>query len=209
MNLGNTYYNLIGEDEQANLRKAIACYNQALQVYTREQFPLDWARAHYNMGSAYSISQGEDRAANLRKAITCYEQALQVYTRESLPADWAAAQLNLGNVYSNLPGDDVRANQQRAIACYLNALQVYTHETFPVDWALTQYNRGNAYVTLSNEGEEAVAGAEGERQENLGRAIACYQAALRVFQSLGMQQHARITAETLKKTQETLQKLKF
>jgi len=45
--------------------------------------------------------------------------------------------------------------------------------------------------------------------DDLQAVIACYQAALRVFQSPGMQQHARIAVETLKKAQETLQKLKF
>jgi tetratricopeptide (TPR) repeat protein len=126
---------------------------------------------------------------------------LHVYTRESLPADWAAAQLNLGNAYSNMPEGDLQANQEQAIAYYLNALQVYTHEAFPVDWAMTQYNRGNAYATLSSEGEGE------ERQQNLERAIACYQVALRVFHSLRMDHHAYITSETLRKTRETLQNL--
>ena len=89
-NLGLAYRNLPAGDRAANLKQAIACYEAALQVYTREAFPVEWATTQNNLGIAYSNLPAGDRAANLKQAIACYEAALQVYTREAFPVDWAA-----------------------------------------------------------------------------------------------------------------------
>ncbi len=170
-NLGVAYDDLPGGDREANLRRAIECYEAALQVYTREAFPVQWAMAQNNLGVAYRQLPGGDREANLRRAIECYEAALQVRTREAFPAYWAGTQNNLGIAYGQLPGGDQEANLRRAIECYEAALQVYTPEAFPVDWAGTQNNLGEAYRQLPG----------GDREANLRRAIECYEAALQVY----------------------------
>ena len=123
-NLGNAYRDLPGGDRDANLKHAIACYEAALEVRTREAFPVDWAMTQNNLGNAYSDLPGGDREANLRQAIACYEAALEVRTREAFPVDWAMTQNNLGTAYSNLPGGDREANLKQAIACYEAALEV-------------------------------------------------------------------------------------
>jgi hypothetical protein len=53
----------------------------------------------------------------------------------------------------------------------LNSLKVYTFEAFPEDWAMTQNNLAIAYLYR----------IEGERRENLERAIACYLDSLKVY----------------------------
>jgi tetratricopeptide (TPR) repeat protein len=170
-NLGEAYRQLPGGDREANLRRAIACYEAALQVYTREAFPMQWAGTQNNLGIAYSDLPGGDREANLRQAIACYEAALQVRTREAFPVDWAGTQNNLGEAYRQLPGGDQEVNLRQAIACYEAALQVRTREAFPVDWAGTQNNLGIAYSDLPG----------GDQEANLRQAIACYEAALQVY----------------------------
>src|SRR5437879_10885314 len=75
----DVYSDLPGGDREANLRRAIECYEAALQVRTREAFPVDWAMTQNNLGIAYSDLPGGDREANLRRAIECYEAALQVF----------------------------------------------------------------------------------------------------------------------------------
>jgi hypothetical protein len=42
-NLANAYSDRIREDRAENIEKAIACYDLALEVYTRAAFPQDWA----------------------------------------------------------------------------------------------------------------------------------------------------------------------
>ena len=84
-NLGIAYWERIKEDKGENIEKAIACYQQALLVYTREDFPLLWAMTQNNLGNVYCDRIKEDKAENLEKAIACYQQALLVFTREDFP----------------------------------------------------------------------------------------------------------------------------
>jgi hypothetical protein len=79
-NLGWAYGSLPGGDRAANLQQAIACYQAALQVYTRNAFPFEWATTQNNLGDAYSNLPAGDRTANLKQAITCYQAALQIFS---------------------------------------------------------------------------------------------------------------------------------
>jgi tetratricopeptide (TPR) repeat protein len=59
----------------------------------------------------------------------------------------------------------------RAIEYYQQALQAFVLEDLNIEWAEIQNNLGYAYSLLPT----------GERQANLERAIACYQAAIIIF----------------------------
>ena len=168
-NLGNAYFFLPTGDRAENLNKAIACYREALRVYTPEAAPLDYAMTQNNLGTAYSDLPTGDRAENLSKAIDCYLEALRVYTPEAAPLDYAMTQNNLGTAYLRLPTGDRAENLKQAIACYREALRVYTPEAAPLEYAGTQNNLGNAYSDLPT----------GDRAENLQKAMDCYREALR------------------------------
>src|SRR5205807_1365203 len=112
-NLGLAYWALPSGDRAANLQQAIACYEAGLQVYTREAFPVSWARTQHSLGIAYRALPTGDRAANLQQSIAYHEAALQVYTREAFPVSWAMTQHSLGSTYQDLPGGDRAANLQR------------------------------------------------------------------------------------------------
>jgi tetratricopeptide (TPR) repeat protein len=78
-----------GEEGARLLAEAVAAYRQALQVYTREQLPQDWAMTQNNLGNALSEqgirTSGEEGARLLAEAVAVHRQALQVRTREQLP----------------------------------------------------------------------------------------------------------------------------
>jgi tetratricopeptide (TPR) repeat protein len=169
-NLGIAHRNLPGGDRTANLSRAIACYELALRVYSRETFPIEWAGTQNNLGIAYRELPAGNREANVRQAIACYERALLVHSRETFPTRWAATQQNLGNAYRELPAGDRATHLTRAIACYELALQVYSREALPVEWARTQNNLGNAYRELP-----------GNQAANIHQAIACFQLAAQVY----------------------------
>ena len=62
-------------------RRAIACYEAALRVYTEHDFPVDWAMTLNNLGNAYQeISPRGSGERTSRRAIECFEEALRVYT---------------------------------------------------------------------------------------------------------------------------------
>ncbi|MBW4575784.1 MAG: tetratricopeptide repeat protein [Aphanothece sp. CMT-3BRIN-NPC111] len=154
----------------SNLEIAITGYEIALTVYTREDFPSDWAATQNNLATAYIHRIRGDRAENLEQAIASYQVALTVYTRKDFPSDWAATQNNLATAYIHRIKGDRAENLEQAIAGYQAALTVRTRKDFPSDWASIQNNLAAAY-------SERI---RGDRAENLEQAIAGYQAALTV-----------------------------
>ncbi|QIR41292.1 CHAT domain-containing protein [Tolypothrix sp. PCC 7910] len=168
------FSNLIQEfplgSKASNMEIAITGYEVALNVYTPEALPIDWAMTQNNLAAAYSDRIKGDRAENIEMAIAAYTAALTVYTPEALPIDWAMTQNNLSNTYSNRIKGDRADNIEKAITAYTAALTVYTPEALPIDWAMTQNNLSNAY-------RERI---KGDRADNIEKAIAASTAALTV-----------------------------
>ncbi|WP_052149912.1 CHAT domain-containing protein [Aphanizomenon flos-aquae] len=128
-----------------NMEIAIAAYTQALEVYTRTDFPEQWAMTQNNLGNAYRNRIRGDKAENLEYAIAAYTQALEVYTRTDFPVEWATTQNNLAAAYSNRIRGDKAENLEIAIAACTQALEVRTRTDFPVENAKTLLNLGIAY----------------------------------------------------------------
>ena len=103
-NLGTALYNQGIRTEGAKaaelLAEAVAAYRSALEIYTRERQPQDWARSQDNLGGAlYELgtrSGAEEGRKLLEDAIAAYRSALEVFTKADLPQSWAATQNNLG-----------------------------------------------------------------------------------------------------------------
>src|SRR5436305_1690402 len=70
--LGIAYSILFDGDRQANLERAITAYQAALQIYTQEAFPAEWAATQHDLGNAYS------RAKYYQKALIVAEQILEI-----------------------------------------------------------------------------------------------------------------------------------
>ena len=150
---------------------AIAAYTAALEVYTRDAFPQQWAQTQNNLGNAYRGRIRDDKAQNLELAIAAYTAALEVYTRDAFPQQWVQTQNNLENAYRNTIRDGKAENLEQAIKAYSAALEVYTPDAFPQQWAQTQNNLENAYRNRIRDG----------KAENLEQAIKAYSAALEVY----------------------------
>ncbi|NMQ21166.1 tetratricopeptide repeat protein, partial [Candidatus Competibacter phosphatis] len=86
-------------NREINLELAITAYQQALQVFTREAFPKQWAAMQNDLANAYSQRIRGERAENLEQALAAFQLVLQVDTREAFPVDWAMTQHNLANAY--------------------------------------------------------------------------------------------------------------
>ncbi|WP_293223844.1 MULTISPECIES: CHAT domain-containing protein [unclassified Microcoleus] len=154
-----------------NLEIEIAGYETVAKVFTRKDFPQEWAVMQNNLGNAYTDRPKGDKAQNIEQAIACFANALQVRTREQYPEQWATLQNNLGNAYSERLRGDAAENLEIAIACYQNALQVRNREGFGGDWASTQNNLGRAYSRR----------LRGDKAQNLEQAVVCYHNALQVY----------------------------
>jgi CHAT domain-containing protein len=116
MNLGNAYAERIRGDRAENQEAAIAAYRQALEVYTREATPADWARTVSNLAHVYARRIQGDGAKNQEAAIAAYRQALKVYTREAMPHQHRRVQQDLALTFV------VSAHWPEAAVAYRGAL---------------------------------------------------------------------------------------
>ncbi len=159
------------EGGAARLEEAVAAYRAALEEYTRDRVPLDWAATQNNLGNAlWTLGDRESGTARLEEAVTAFRAALEECTRDRVPLDWAMTQNNLGNALQTL-GDreSGTARLEEAVAAFRAALEERTRDRVPLNWAMTQNNLGNALWTL------------GERQSDTARlqeAVTAFRAAL-------------------------------
>ena len=156
-----------------NLEMSISAYDQALQVYTRDAFPEDWARTQNNLGIAYRNRIKGDMTINLEQSIKKYNFALEIYTYINFPKPWADVQKNLGVVYKNLTTGNKKENLSRAIEYYESALSIITPTNYSKDWAMIQHNLANTYLENAK--------INNDKEENLKRAAEACNFALEVF----------------------------
>jgi len=114
--LATAYKNRIRVERAENLEQAVETYQLALQVYTREAFPEDWAMTQNNLANAYKNRIRGGRAENLEQAISAYQLALQVRTRDAFPKECRQTARNLGNLYFE------QRNWEAVTVAYTNAL---------------------------------------------------------------------------------------
>jgi hypothetical protein len=84
MNVGNAWKYRIAGDRRANIDKAIACYRDALAVWTHDANAVAWATTVLNLGNAVVDRIGGGREEIIDRAVACEEAALTV--RDVLPA---------------------------------------------------------------------------------------------------------------------------
>jgi len=81
------------------LAQAVAAFRSALEVYTRERLPQDWAETENHLGAALkeqAIRAGGAQATELlAQAVAAYRRALEVYTPEGFPAYHVRVEANL------------------------------------------------------------------------------------------------------------------
>ena len=128
--------------QKAYLVRAIACFNAALQKYSRDADADSWANAQKFKAMTLRVLcatwQGIAPAEMIYEANACLDNALQVYRREVAPNDWADTQnwkaLVLWSLSELREGSEREEIVWQAIAHLDNALQVYSREVAPDDW---------------------------------------------------------------------------
>ena len=99
-------------------------YRAALEVYTREQLPQDWAMTQNNLGATLrnqgQRAGGAEGQRLLAEAVAAYRATLEIYTRAQLPQDWAETQHNLsvalaalGKLTAGTEGERLQAEAER------------------------------------------------------------------------------------------------
>jgi tetratricopeptide (TPR) repeat protein len=181
-NMGNAYrdrINLVKEKKNKldNFNKAVECFENALRICNRENFPQEWIKIQNNLGiihtfNLYLFISEEDQNKEIEKGIVAFQNALEVCPQNNNPIEWADLQDNLASAYAKRMSEDEISNLEMSIFHYQQALQVRTFESYPYEWAKTQNNLGGAYFTYSRKIKEG-------RAENLNKAILACKDALK------------------------------
>jgi hypothetical protein len=79
--LGNAYLQRRQGERADNIDTAIAQFEAALKIFTREAFPAEWAMAHGSLAIAYRERIMGERADNVETAIAHSHAALKVILR--------------------------------------------------------------------------------------------------------------------------------
>ncbi|MBD2200738.1 MULTISPECIES: macro domain-containing protein [Calothrix] len=170
-NFSNLIHQFPLGNKTCNVEIAITGYEIVAQVFTREEFPEQWAMLRSNQAGVYLKRIRGERAENLERAISFISEALQVLTRQAFPEQWAITQNNLGEVYLERIRGIRAENIELAITAFNKALNVLTYMAYPQQWAMTQNNLGLAF------GQRII----GDKAENFEAAVTYYQEALKVY----------------------------
>ncbi len=126
------------QEKERNLKRAIAHYTAALEVFTEDRFPDNWAACCLNMGTCWAMKYEGDRNENLDNATKATVASQRVFTKDKNPVYWAIACFNLGNIWSDRLLDDKQESQSKAIGYYEQSLTVLIPEKYPVQHKMVQ-----------------------------------------------------------------------
>ena len=195
--LGLARVHVLREDGTGvDVRKAVEFCEEALQVFTRVDFPDEWSQTHQVLGDAYWRTMDGDRLSNLKQARDHSLKAQEIrplLSPRSIPGElvFANGQLyqhgrkvesfmghhgpfgdHLSELLGELRGAPVRYDEfKRYIAICRNALREAERENRRALWATLQEMLGS--FLLQN--------PLGVRADNLEDAVSAFKAALEVM----------------------------
>ncbi|MDZ4202333.1 MAG: hypothetical protein U1C96_09345 [Gallionella sp.] len=167
--------------DAALFEQAVQCFEQALESYTQEESPQEWAATQYNLGTAnQALGRLLETTNPLKLAVDAYTNALLVWTREAHPEAWMQTMHQLGAALYTY-GIQLKGNRQlqKSVVAYKNALAALNADDHALELTATHNNRG---ITLHHLGESEA------NPDRLKEAINSYELALTV----GMEQQLPI-----------------
>jgi tetratricopeptide (TPR) repeat protein len=88
-----------------NVRQAVNNYKNALQIFDKDEYPVQYATTQNNLGTAYTdlpAATPEQRAQNVRNAIDCYKAALEIRKKDEYPQDYCFTAANMGIILEDI-----------------------------------------------------------------------------------------------------------
>lgn len=148
-------YGALGDFE--SLRRGEAALNAALEVQTRADSPLGWARIISNLADLQRALGDLGFAESYRAAVASYLAALEIYTEQSAPNFWAGMQTALGHTYLSLARYNEPGAAQNGIAAFTRLIEVRGSALSAEAHASAQYALGQGYTALYRQGDAAAA----------------------------------------------------
>jgi len=179
----------------ARIADSVQAYHEALQVFTWQKYPQEYAILHNNIAIAYlSMPLSlEQEYLHQGLALQTFEEALKHIQLLEHPREYAMLQNNLGNALQYLPSGHPLDNILRALNAYNEALKVRNPKNTPLEYANTISNKANALLNLPDDPEKPKAG----NPQNLLQARTYYQEALEIFTQYEQIEQAQVVAQAL------------
>lgn len=179
----------------AQIGDSIQLYQEALRVFTWENYPQEYAILHNNIAIAYLSMSGGLQQQYLFEglAVQTFEAALKHINIIDHPREYGMLQNNLGNALQYLPSSHPLDNLVRAIAAYDQALKVRNLKDTPIEYANTIANKANALLNLPDDLSKPETG----NQQNFTQARNYYQQAWEIFTKYGQIEQAQVVAQVL------------
>ncbi len=201
LNLGLVTQSL-AQSGMGKLTDAIQHYHNALRVFTREDFPQDFAVLHNNLAVCYLSMPMTDERGKMREALAVqsFEEVLKVINLIDHPSEYAMINNNLGNALQYASSSHALANNLRAVEAYDEALKVRNPRDTPMEYANTIANKANVLRNLPDNPEDLSKG----NRENLKQSFTLYEEARTIFKHYGQMQGVAQISETLKEISQEL-----
>ena len=163
--------------------QAAAGERAALDVFTRTEYPSEWAAAESGLGQTLSYQAGAEPGGRshelLLQAVAAERAALEALSRQEDSRQWADTQSSLANILQNLAkhttGSEAATLFTQSVAAFLAEFEVITRAGFPQRWARTKVSLGDSLALLGTR----VAGTRST--ELLAQAADAYRESLQVF----------------------------
>ena len=136
----------MGKDRAQIQQEELACLQAALQVFTRERYPWQWASFRANLGNIYLQWIGDNPPGSREQVIACYRDALQIITREQSPKLWVMLQDNLLNASIEETLQQSVEEQAEAIAALESVLRAHAYNNSPQELTAMQAQLGIRYA---------------------------------------------------------------
>ncbi|GAB5523742.1 MAG: hypothetical protein Roseis2KO_16140 [Roseivirga sp.] len=121
---------------------AIDTYNEALKVFTRENYPPIHAEIHHNLAVIYAEMPAEEKKKAMWAAFsaTSFKECLAFYNKEQYPYEYSMIANNYGNALMKYPPAKTGDNVEKAIYYYMESLEIRNAGEFPVERVHTILN---------------------------------------------------------------------
>lgn len=136
-------------------RGALESYQEALNVFKKEDAPSVFADIHHQLGIIYAELPDENKKSSIWAAlsVTSFTEAFEYYTKSEQPYTYAKICNDYGNAFSKFPPGAKSDNYEKALNYYQEALSIRTAEMYPKERAVTLLNFLDASWRVGNPDE--------------------------------------------------------
>ncbi len=189
----------LADIDQADIRQAIDCYQQAVAIFTADSHPLEYALIQNNLATIWLSLASAPRKRQWYEgmAIAAFESALGHIDQHQYPDEYAMLQNNLGNALQNSNGGNDLNNKRRAMIAYEQALN---------------YRQGGSLLranTLANQSQCLIdlpdCDSGGPNPKNLAQAHRQAQEAIALFRRHNEDEKAELMIELLTDIEQLIQ----